>query len=146
MSETNAPASLITSAGTILFNTPTTAPYYFHTDVAGLDQVPLRAPMDAKPHASGAIIHKFLRDARHITLSGLVVATSTAERNNMCDALISALQSIEQADGTYTWTPTGQTLKTLTVRCDVAVTFSGSNGPILKTYTFGLVAADPDIR
>jgi hypothetical protein len=50
------------------------------------------------------------------------------------------LASIIRADGTYIWSPTGVSSKSLTVRCDLPATYSGA---MLKTYIFGLVAADP---
>ena len=58
------------------------------------------------------------------------------------DALVAALDAILRADGTFTWTPPGQTAHSLTVRCDVPATFTGS---YRKEFMFGLVAADPDI-
>jgi hypothetical protein len=145
VSEINAPASLSTPGGTISFNATGSATYYFFTALSGLDQAPLRVTIDPKPQAAGAILHPFLRDARHATFEGLVVADSTSTRNTMCDALVAALESIEQADGTYSWTPTGQSTKTLTVRCDIPVSFPESRGPAVKTFMFGLVAANPVI-
>lgn len=89
-------------------------------------------------------MHKFLRDARHITIEGVVIGTSASNRNTMCDALVTALEAIEQADGTYTWTSDGAD-NSLTVRSEVPVVFSGSEGPLLKRFSFGLIAADPEI-
>jgi hypothetical protein len=142
VSEINAPATLTTPGGVILFNDYSGSAYYHFTDVQGLDQAPLRISRDKKPQAPGAIVHKTLQDARTPTFAGTVVATSVAQRNTMTQALITALESIENADGTYVWTPTGLAAKTLTVRCDINVTYTGK---LVKDFAFGLVAANPAI-
>lgn len=148
MSEINAPATLTTPGGTINFNP--TAPaidYYWLTDVGPwYDQAPLRVTIDDKPQAPGGIGHETLRAVRHGTFEVLVVAGSgVATRGTMCDALLAALESIENADGTWTWTPTGQALKTLTCRCDVGVTYRGGQGGGPKIGVFGLYALNPAI-
>ena len=58
------------------------------------------------------------------------------------DILAAALDQILRADGTFAWTPPGQTEHSLTVRCDVPVSFTGS---FQKQFIFGLVAADPTV-
>lgn len=144
VSEINCPATLQTPIGTLSFNpTGPASDYYFFTAISGLDQAPLRTAFDPKPQAHGAIIHKFWRDARHITIEGLVVGSSVANRNTSMDSLQSALEAIEQADGTYRWTPTGQGQKTLTVRCDQPVQYTGGLGGGPKNFIFGLIAANP---
>jgi hypothetical protein len=147
MSEINAPATLTTPAGTVSFNPASpTSNYYFLTNVDGLDQAPVRATVDDKPQADGGILYTSLRGARHITIEGLVVSASgVSNRGTMCDALLAALDSIVDADGSWAWTPSGQTEHALTVRGDVAVKYSGGGGGGPKSFIFGLVAADPTI-
>jgi hypothetical protein len=141
MSEFFAPATLTTPGGTLTFN-PSSGDGYYVSNITGLDQAPIRAPIDDKPQTDGGIVHDFFKGPRHITIEGLVVASSASARNTSTDSLVTALDSILRADGTWTWTPSGQSLKTLTVRCDVPVSFPGA---FLKRFIFGLVAANPVI-
>jgi len=146
MAEINAPATLVTPAGTISFNPTTPATdYYWLTDVQGLDGVALRAPIDNLPQADGGLVHDFLKEVRHVTIEGMVVFSNAATRNAMCDALVAALDALQAADGTFSWTPTGQSTKSLTVRCDQQITGFRGTGFAPKQFMFGLVAADPAI-
>ena len=59
--------------------------------------------------------------------------------------LYDALEAIQSADGTWAWTPAGQSSRTLTVQQEIAVEFTSvANFPMLKTFSFGLIAANPD--
>jgi hypothetical protein len=148
VSEINAPVTFTFPSSTLSFNPvfPGTADYYWLTNVVGLDQAPLRVTQDDKPQAPGAILHTSIRGPRHITIEGLVVANSSvANRNTKCDSLRAALEAIENADGTWAWTPTGQTSHSVTVRCDIPIVYSGGQGGGPKSFIFGLVAANPTI-
>lgn len=149
MAEHSAPASLLTPFGTISFNTGSGDEYRI-TNIEGLDGAPIRTTVDDRPQADGGLIHAQFFGPRHITIEGqLRVRSQTttpnliAARNAMEDALISALASIIRADGTFSFTRTGASARSLMVRNDVTVTFSG-NG-IIKDFMFGLVAANPHI-
>jgi hypothetical protein len=142
MSQYSAPATLTTPGGTITFNPVAGGSGYYLTNAPGLAQAPLRAPIDAKPQTGGAIIHPFLKDARHPTIEGFILPVVGPTLVSMMDALVVALESIEQADGSWSWTDDGAALKTITVRCEIAVDYAGARP---KTYTFGLVAGDPTI-
>jgi hypothetical protein len=65
-------------------------------------------------------------------------------RNGFEEDLRLALESILAADGTFVWTPQGQAERTLTVRHDVQLEFGHDQNYLLATFSFGLVAADPD--
>jgi hypothetical protein len=117
------------------------------TNVEGIGQAPIRAPIDDAPQADGGIVHAFHYGPRHLTLDGLVLPlghddAAKAALWSAMDGLVAALDAILRADGTFAWTPPGQTAHSLTVRCDVPVAFSGT---FQKTFIFGLVAADPTI-
>jgi hypothetical protein len=117
------------------------------TNLTGVDQAPIRATIDDAPQTDGGLVHPFFYGARHLTVEGYVLplgldAASQTERNGLMDDLILMLDSILRADGTFAWTPTGQTERSLTVRCDVPVSFTGTRQ---KAFIFGLVAADPEI-
>lgn len=146
---------LTTPGGTITFNSTGTDDFnvygsneYYITDGQGLDAAPIRAPIDNAPQADGGLVHNFWKGPRHIVLEGALIIRSThvqntirSLRNSMEAALLTALESILQADGTLAWTPAGQGARSLTVRNEIPCEFSGIE---LKTFTFGLVAENPD--
>ena len=114
---------------------------YHLAALTGIDQAPIRAPIDNAPQTDGGIVHRFFYGPRHLTVEGVVLASSRADLNTRSDALIAALDAILRADGTFAWTPPGLTERALTVRCDVPVTFTGR---IRRDFIFGLVAANPE--
>ena len=54
------------------------------------------------------------------------------------------MESILRADGTLTYTPTGAGARSLTVRHDIPLEFRHVENYLLISFTFGLVAAEPD--
>lgn len=147
MAEYSAPASLVTTGGTIVFN-GAAAPTYLHDPGAcsGLDGAPVRATIDDKPVTDGGIWHRFFKGAREVTLGGLLLVDSIADLHTLEADLLAACESIfsdPTVTGTYEWTPTGSTLHSITVRCDILPAFSGP--AYNKQYTLGLVAIDPTI-
>jgi hypothetical protein len=147
MAEYNAPASLITPWGTIDFNGDT-PPAYLHDEsaCAGLDGAPTRAVVDPKPVTDGGIWHRNFKGPREVTLDGLLRIDIPDDAVTLEADLLAACESIfsdPSVTGTYEWTPSGSTLHSITVRCDILPTF---NGPAhQKKYTFGLVAIDPAV-
>jgi hypothetical protein len=119
--------------------------YHLET-VTGIDQAPIRAPIDDAPQTDGGIVHQFFYGPRHLTLEGVVLPAATDTPlpglNVALDQLVAALDAILRADGTFAWTPPGLTERSLTVRCDVPVAFTGR---LRNRFIFGLVAADPTI-
>jgi hypothetical protein len=142
-------ATLTTGGGTITLNAGTGDTYWNDpTQCAGLDMAPIRSTVDDKPQTDGGIVHPMFFGARHITLGGdLVVRSSGTEAGYLAaraaleQNLIAALTSIMNADGTYSWDD-GGTTRTVTVRCDQQAVIAGT---WLKSYVFGLVAANPTI-
>jgi hypothetical protein len=117
------------------------------TALEGIGQAPIRAPVDDMPQGDGGIVHQFFYGPRHLTVEGFVLpfgydATYQANMWGRMDTLTAALDAILRVDGVFAWTPPGQTAHSLTVRCDVPVTFTGT---FQKQFIFGLVAADPAI-
>lgn len=136
----DATLTLTTASHTILFNQATGDTYLNDpTQCAGLDAAPIRSTVDQKPQTSGGIIHPSFYDARHITMAGtLFNRTGTvAARTTLESNLLVALDDCLNTDATLTWSG-----HSLTVRYEIAAVFSGS---YLKTYVFGLVAANPTI-
>lgn len=142
----------LTTPGTdITFNDgviPSFDDLYFITGIRGIDGAPLRTPQDDKPQAHGGLVHNFWKAARHVVIEGEYLVQSTRVdttvqtiRNQMDADLFAALEAIIQANGTLAWTPLGQGGRSLTVRYEVPLE---TDGVEQKTFTFGLIAADPD--
>lgn len=117
------------------------------SSLEGIGQAPIRAPIDDAPQTDGGIVHQFFYGPRHLTLEGTVLpfgydGSARSTLWSTMDSLVGALDAILRADGSFAWTPPGQTAHSLSVRCDVPVAFSGT---FQKTFIFGLVAADPVI-
>lgn len=139
--------TLTTPAGAVLFNSGTDQNRL--SNVLGLDGAPIRAPMENRPQAHGGLVHRFLLGARHLTFEGVFHVTSASTevayvtaRNTLITNLQNALNSIYAANGTLTWTPTGAgSPLNLYVKHDQPLVTTGG---FLKSFTFGLVAGDPN--
>lgn len=149
--------TLTTDAGTITFNDGDLGrgsedDLYWISDIDGLDGAPIRAQVDNAPQTDGGIVHSFYKGARHVNMQGNIIIQSVplgaacqSVRNDLEDALRLALASIIREDGLLSWVPTGSiSTHTLTVRNDVPVDFSPADGYLTTTFTFGLVAANPN--
>lgn len=154
MADLSCAYTLVSSGGTIVFNDGdlhTIDDLYWIADINGLDGPSIRAPIDNAPQAHGGIVHAFWKGPRHITMEGSIVIQSVpwggpclAERNQMEEDLRVVLEGCIQADGSLTWTPTGLSSRSLTVRHDVPLEFSPQENYMIMGFTFGLVSADPD--
>lgn len=136
-------ATLTTPGPDISFNSGSGDEYVHDPDrCSGLDMAPIRAVVDDAPQSPGGIVHPFWYGAWYFMLAGdLLNRTGTAAaRNTMEENLRLALEAIMQADGTYSWTPDGQSARTLTVRCPLPLVVTGG---FHKKYVFTLVAATP---
>jgi hypothetical protein len=144
MANFSEPATLTTPAGSTDFNPVGGGDgFYLTVDTSGLDQPPIRSNDDDAAQTDGGIVHdKFKARRQPVIVAQYKIGTGTIDdRDAAFDALEAQLDSIMRADGTWTMTHRG-TPRSLTVRCDVALTSTG--GPNLKQATFGLVAANPD--
>ena len=147
MAEYSAPGSLVTPGGTIVFNAAAAPTFYVDPQASsGLDGAPARATVEDAPVTDGGNWHRFFKGAREDTLSGLVRVDSIPDLQTLEADLIAACESIfgdPAITGTFEWTPTGLTLHSITVRCDILPTYSGP--AYNKQFTFGLCAIDPTI-
>lgn len=153
MADLAVPYTLATPAGTVTFNDGSVDQTYI-TSIIGLEGAPVRAPVDDMPYGHGGLWHNFWEGPRHIIVDGLFLIQSVrncdaemALRNQMEDDLRVALRSIASvvADtGTLTWTPRGMSTRVLTVRHDVQLDCPEDQNYMVRTFHFGLVAADPD--
>lgn len=146
MAEYGITYTLTTPGGAVTFNSGTDR--YHLSNVLGMDGASIRAPIDKRPQGHGALVHRFLLGPRHITFEGVFHVTSSGTevgyvtaRNTLITNLQNALNSIYAADGLLAWTPTGGSALNLHVRHDQPLVTSGA---WLKSFIFGLVAADPN--
>lgn len=154
MSDVGAIHTLTTPGGTIIFNNGTLHTLddlYWIQEIDGLDGAPRRSPVDSRPLTDGGLVHPIYKGPRPFTIDGVILIQSTpfgdacrTKRNTMEAALEAALDSILQADGTWTWTPIGLGARSLTVRNPEKVDFRHTEEYALLGFTFGLIAADPD--
>lgn len=143
--------TLSTPGGTVNFNDGSDDQFYI-TEITGLGTPVLRTPSDSQPQAHGALLHNFWKRERAIGVEGVFLITSVplgggscqAIRNDMEEDLRVALESILQADGTLSWTPVGQGARSLAVRHSVSLECPHAENYLLRTFNFGLIAADPD--
>jgi len=64
-------------------------------------------------------------------------------RNQMESDLQDALISMIRTDGTFAFTPQGQSPVSYTVRYEVPLEFTHSNNYLSLDFSFGLIAGDP---
>lgn len=140
--EYSAPATLTTPGPDITFNAASGDTYRLDPErCSGLDQASLRTVVDKRSQTAGGILHANLRDVRRITLGGLFISDTVAGRNTLDANLKAALEAIELADGTFSITPTGLTVMSWTVHCELALSTTGA---LLKGFLFGLLAVNPN--
>jgi len=143
MSEFGITYTLTTPGGTITFNpSPSNQDGLYLSDVQGIDGGAVRGSVVPLAQRDGAFVFNSLRDAAYPTLSGFSRAATLATRTTLFDNLMQACDSIRPADGTLSWTPSGSTARSLTVRLIGPVQVSSGAG-ILKSFQVQLVAASP---
>ena len=127
----------------------TTTDLYWIQTLQGLDGSPIRTPIDNAPQTHGGLVHGFWKGPRHVQFEGAILIQSVAiggdcraAMNVMEENLRQALDSIIRADGTLAWTPVGMSARSLTVRNDVPLDIQPAENYAIRTFTFGLVAAD----
>lgn len=148
--------TLTTPGPDIVFNDGSlfsTDDLYWIQTLRGLErQTPeLRTPVDSVAFGDGGLVHTFRKPPRRATFDGVLLVQSVSRSSSMCqqilnvmeDNLSQALESIEDADGTLTWTPTGFAQRTLTVRCEVPFDPQPIEDYQLRSFSFGLIAANP---
>lgn len=136
-------ATLSTPGGDTEFSPADGDGFYLTLDTTGFDQGPIRATVDDKPQTGGGIIHPFFGGPRRPTVVAqyLILAGSIDDRDAAIDDLVAQLDSIRDADGTWTQHRVGGD-RSLTVRCEIPLVSSG--GTQQKQVIFGLICADPN--
>ncbi len=154
MPDVAVPYTLVTPAGTLVFNDGSADQFYIQS-ITGLDGPPIRAPGDPISYGDGGHSYNFWIGAREMLFEGIFLVTSVpvcpeavAIWNTMEETLITILRSIAATDadtGSLTWTPTGlSSSRTLTVRNDITVECAPDQGFLVRAWHFGLRADNPD--
>lgn len=125
--------------------------------VVGLDGAPIRAEIDDQGQSDGGIVHPKLYAARIITFTGFCHIQSAPKSTDSTSSYVAALNALEAAvisaleaklntADTLSWTPYGQSARSL------SCTYGTQGGEIKfggvmleKTFEFTLVAEDPTI-
>ena len=156
MADVGVTYTLTTSGGTIIFN-QFTDPFagqdqFYITEIRGLAAPALRTPFDNVALGDGGLIHDFWFGPRHIGVEGVVLVQSVRQeddivqiRNDMEGDLTAALQSIIRVDGTFAFTPQGQSPVSYDVRYEVALEFIHTDNYHTLGFSFGLIAGDPGV-
>ena len=148
MAELSIVYTLTTPGGTVQFNTG--ADVHRITNITGLSGAPRRITVEPMPQGHGGIVFPGKKGPRHITVDGEWRATSNlltirALVNGLENTLRAALDTIIDADGSWSWTPTGGSSRSLTVRNDQELQRRFQpDKPTIPAFIFGLVAANPD--
>ena len=123
--------------------------------VTGLDGAPIRRQIDPKGQTDGGILHTARFGPRIITFTGFLEIRSVVPGQNdayytainaLEAAMVSGLEGIRNSSHNLTWTPTGGSGKSISVRYGVEgqeIQFTGSM--LDKGFSFSLVAASPTI-
>lgn len=121
---------------------------YWLTAIRGLDGPSIRAPVDPVPFGNGGLVYTFWKGPRRVQFEGMLLIESPVNcmerRNDLAFPLMQALAAIIAANGTLTWTPTGQAAQTLTVRNEIPLEIGYSDNYTVSTFSFGLVSASAD--
>ena len=151
MADISAQFTLATGVGSIVFNDDSADQFYL-TETTGLEGAPIRSPVDPVPFGDGGLIHDFWLGPREMTFEGVFLITSTRVqnsiltiRNTMEEDLRIALDSLLRANGTLTWTPLGEAQRAIVVRHNMRLECRHLDNYLLRGFTFGLIAADPDL-
>lgn len=146
---------VLTTPGTDItfnqFTTPFTGEDQFYiTEIRGLAAPALRTPFDNVALGDGGLIHDFWYGPRHIAVEGTILVQSVRVeddivqiRNDMETDLTDALNAILRADGTFAFTPQGQSAVSYIVRYEVGLEFVHSNNYHSLDFSFGLIAGNP---
>ena len=148
------PYVLTTPAGTITFNDGGTDQFYIQDFPTGLAGAPIRAPIDEVGFGYGSEWYNWWKSGRHIAIEGVFLVQSVAfcspaqvavwnELEEELRVALDSISTIETATATLVWRPSGQTQRTLVVRNDIPLECPPDQGYLVRTFTFGLFAAEP---
>lgn len=148
------PYVLTTPAGTITFNDGTDDQFYIQ-NISGLSGAPISDPTDDAAFTDGSLSFNWWLRGRLVSFEGLFFVQSiplcssavVAIWNQMEDDLRVALESTvpdETTAGTLTWTPGGLTQCQLDVRNKVPLECPPDQNYLVRTFSFGLFADNPN--
>lgn len=122
---------------------------YWLTAIQGLDGPQIRAPVDLVPFGNGGIVHTFRLGPRRIIFDGMfLIESSTSQadcqaiRNDLRDALMSALASCLTTAATLSWTDTLASSYSIPVYNEVGLVVNYTDNYMVSTFSFGLISED----
>ncbi len=158
MADLNTIYTLATPGGTVTFNNGDLfdgTDKFWIQEISGLDGIDVRAPVDNVPFGHGGILHAFWRAPRQLSLDGVLLVESVPSSSSSCPALLNtmeealraAVDSLITASGTLSWTPAGQSAKSLTVfhHGQPRLDFRPVENYALRQFVFGLISASPTL-
>lgn len=128
-----------------------TGPYMLEK-ITGLDAADRRTSSEPRPAADGLISYPTRRGGRIVTVEGFILgsgatdALAQADLNTKTDALVMALDEIDNADAVLSWTPSGSTARQMNVRLiDDYVVEPADGMPHVRRFLFTLLCASGQI-
>lgn len=109
-------------------------------DIAGGEYPATRATVENAQQHDGAVVHKFFRGPTVVRISGLVVATTPANRQTLKDHLAGVLEPLLTEDGTWDFGAATHTIRyydSVVFESPSAGGVGAGAGP--KRFSFGLV-------
>lgn len=117
------------NGSTAVFNNPSDSNFVMELDgddaVSGLDSPEVRAAIQDKVEADGAVAGVFYHGIRSPVFNGKLYGTSTTQRNTRESLLRKVVNECMRADGTLSWTPTGGVSQYVKVRKHGRVSVKG---------------------
>lgn len=141
--ESGIPWELVTPAGTLVFNDYGSVRYYRLEVANGMTAAPLRTSQFVIPQEDGARIGPAYRSALVMSFGGVLKFDTIAQRRLMGDKLAAWLATLDRADGTLKWTPSGLGQRQRTVRLFDGPRIDAESETVVKRFAFQLVAGDP---
>jgi hypothetical protein len=141
--EASIPHSIVTPAGTLTFNSALTLGQYA-LDTVESDMPNIRQDVNPLSGREGGIVQPAWNDPLYPVFSGFVIPTTApvgTSKVTMDDTLKSYLYSIQRADGTWKWTPSGATERQRVCRLHIAPSIPEGAGA--DPFQFTLACADP---
>lgn len=144
--EAGCPHSILTPSGTLTFNAPSGNRLLLQS-VGGADGATVRRDVSSLSGRDGGLVPDGYGDVLYPAFTGILVAETGVgpqfldQRETMRGQIRAYLYSIQRADGTWFWTPTGQTQRQRTVRLSTPPEIVQADR--IDNFTFSLAAADP---
>lgn len=144
MADYSVPCALESSVGVLDINPGPGLPGIHLTGLPGFDSPSVRAPIDNKPQADGAIDHVFFYGPRNWSLEGVIIGSSLADRDAREQSLKAQFHALVKAPlwtpGRFSFTPYDGIKRFSVCKPNGNLDISGSG--LVKSFTMPCVAYD----